>query len=472
MPNYSNVQFIAWEIYTGPVYSSGAANHYQGIARAEGDRRWDVLSQCLDISARVEFTRLAMEAAYQAADPDTNTLKIFMAPEFLYRGAAGAYLSDLLNGWVEDAPKDFSDGRNPLPPPYNRAWGGLFGELRALAADPRFQDWVFIFGTAVGAAFSCAKGRVITDDTGSQQSTAMGWNLALVQCGGTNRMGDGCYFVEKHLKSAIDFVHFNQAHAKARFFTQEEMKHGSEPTWRVLDRLIQHIPGEQGGSAFRFPDVCKSGGSPLQFGLEICLDHAQAYEGMESQEQVTGRLARSKMLVDIQLVPSCGLWLIPSSLALAPKDGPKDCSYAFNCDGLITNDSNDPWLDGTLSGHVHLWSGSALPGEGNPPQVLENVIDSVFTPGHIPVSGTVDLSRIQVPAESLQALQVDLSQIEAGQLWRSHKSFPLGGNSGQYLWPGGAGFVRALPPRPLAAPPQSPQPPRLPARTDGPDGAV
>ena len=99
MPNYSKVQFIAWEIYTGPVYQNRLADHYPGIAPALGDRRWDVLSQCLDISARVQFTKKALDAAYESADQDENTLKVFMAPEFLYRGAAGAYLFDLLNGW-------------------------------------------------------------------------------------------------------------------------------------------------------------------------------------------------------------------------------------------------------------------------------------------------------------------------------------------------------------------------------------
>ena len=85
MPNYSKVQFIAWEIYTGPVYQNRLADHYPGIAPALGDRRWDVLSQCLDISARVQFTKKALDAAYESADQDENTLKVFMAPEFLYR---------------------------------------------------------------------------------------------------------------------------------------------------------------------------------------------------------------------------------------------------------------------------------------------------------------------------------------------------------------------------------------------------
>ncbi len=76
MPNYSKVQFIAWEIYTGPVYQNHLADHYPGIAPALGDRRWDVLSQCLDISARVQFTKKALDAAYESADQDENTLKV------------------------------------------------------------------------------------------------------------------------------------------------------------------------------------------------------------------------------------------------------------------------------------------------------------------------------------------------------------------------------------------------------------
>lgn len=133
MPNYSKVQFIAWEIYTGPVYQNRLADHYPGITPALGDRRWDVLRQCLDISARVQFTKKALDAAYESADQDENTLKVFMAPEFLYRGAAGAYLFDLLNGWEEDAPSGFGN----LPQPYGHHWGGLWGELRALAAEEK-----------------------------------------------------------------------------------------------------------------------------------------------------------------------------------------------------------------------------------------------------------------------------------------------------------------------------------------------
>ena len=446
MPNYSKVQFIAWEIYTGPVYQNRLADHYPGIAPALADRPWAVLSQCLDISARVQFTKKALDAAYESADQDENTLKVFMAPEFLYRGAAGAYLFDLLNGWEEDAPSGFGN----LPQPYGHHWGGLWGELRALAAEEKFQHWVSVFGTAVGAALPCSQGQIHMRATGP----AAGWNLSLVQCGGIEaEQRDACYFVEKHLKSGIDFINFNLSHAGSRVFTTTEIAHGSEPTWMILDRLIQAAPGETGGSLFQFPHICKSSGEAVQFGLEICLDHAQAYTAGARETQVTGRLARGGAQVDIQLVPSCGMSLLESSLALAPKDGPKDHAYAFNCDGLNGWASAGGSIQWFLGGHIQLWSGSPEPGLDHPPQHLAEVTDSFRTDSHTPVSGSADLSSVPLTDATLRSLHIDLSNIPSSRLWHSHAPFAPGRNSYQHFWPEGAGFVRVLPPQPLAPTP-------------------
>lgn len=441
MPNYSKVQFIAWEIYTGPIYDdSNNAVSYPGVSRARGDRCWDVLSQCLDISARVQFTRLALEAAYKNASQEEDTLKVFVAPEFLYRGAAGAYLFDLLNGWRGTAAPDFGK----LPAPYDRDWGGLFGELRALAADEKFKDWVFVFGTAVGAAFRCSGGMTIVNPDRSTEYPVSGWNLSLIQCGGnTAEQREACYFTQKHLKSGIDFIGFNMSHPGPHVFTDESTGHTTAPDKVILDRLMLEnpLPSEVGGALFRFPQIRNSDGEMIQFGLEICLDHIQTELPPGSGTGVTGRLAINKEAVNIQLVPSCGMSLYESSLALAPPNGPQTYSYAFNCDGL--------------GGHVQLWCGSAA-GPGHPPQYLENITDSFSTPGHTPVDGCIDLSGVDLPAAASSALRIDLQHIYAHQLWRSHEAFPAGGNSHQALWPQGAGFVRALAPRPLC-PPVTPQ---------------
>ena len=441
MPNYSKVQFIAWEIYTGPIYDdSNHAVSYPGISRAQGDRRWDVLSQCLDISARVQFTRLAVETAYKNASQEEDTLKVFVAPEFLYRGAAGAYLFDLLNGWRGTAAADLG----MLPAPYDRDWGGLFGELRALAANEKFKDWVFVFGTAVGAAFQYANGMTIVNPDRSAECPVSGWNLSLIQCGGdTAEQRGACYFTQKHLKSGIDFIGFNVSHPGPHVFTDENTDHTTAPDKIILDRLIMEnpLPCEAGGSRFRFPHICNSDGEMIQFGLEICLDHMQTEPPDGSGTGVTGRLAINGEAVNIQLVPSCGMTLHESSMALAPHDGPQIYSYAFNCDGL--------------GGHVQLWCGSAA-GPGHCPQHLADIMDSFSASGHIPVGGSIGLPGIFLPEAASKALQIDLQHIYAHQLWRSHEAFPIGGNSNQVFWPQGAGFVRALDPRPLC-PPNTPE---------------
>src|SRR4051794_27661720 len=102
MPNYTHVQFISWEIYTGPnrgplPWSRGATGiNYTGLGNASGtnDSRLDIEAQIRDIEERARFTYTAMSTAYNSATRNPSILKVFMAPEFLYRGRGGAYIHD------------------------------------------------------------------------------------------------------------------------------------------------------------------------------------------------------------------------------------------------------------------------------------------------------------------------------------------------------------------------------------------
>ena len=149
MPNYTHVQFLSWEIYTGPNRggpppSAGNAQgtSYTGIGNAS-DSRLDISAQIVDIEERLQFTYRAMSEARGAATKHPSTLKIFMAPEFLYRGRGGAYIHDLINGWTK-APAEFHlDGFQTFP--------GLFGWLKNYARE--FEHWLFVFGTAISASF-------------------------------------------------------------------------------------------------------------------------------------------------------------------------------------------------------------------------------------------------------------------------------------------------------------------------------
>jgi len=152
---------------------------YTGIGKENApDNRLDIEGQIEDIRERVQFTYKAIEEAYNLAVKHPTTLKVFMAPEFLYRGKGGAYIHDVLNGWDESRTHGelFNlSGSDRFP--------GLFGYLKRFAADARFKDWLFVFGTAISASFparSETNGKWVVD------STKLGeiYNTALIQHGG------------------------------------------------------------------------------------------------------------------------------------------------------------------------------------------------------------------------------------------------------------------------------------------------
>jgi hypothetical protein len=59
---------------------------------------------------------------------DAKTLKLFMAPEFFFRGIHGAY--------------DISKVAE------------ILGHLRKETDQTKYKDWLFVFGTAIGASMS------------------------------------------------------------------------------------------------------------------------------------------------------------------------------------------------------------------------------------------------------------------------------------------------------------------------------
>jgi hypothetical protein len=73
MPNYTHVQFISWEIYTGPnrgprpwpMGQDGIS--YTGIGKENVDNRLDIEGQLIDSAQRSQFTYKAMEKAHELA---------------------------------------------------------------------------------------------------------------------------------------------------------------------------------------------------------------------------------------------------------------------------------------------------------------------------------------------------------------------------------------------------------------------
>jgi hypothetical protein len=86
-----------------------------------------------DVSQRLEVMKAAVERALQASDPDPSVLKVFIAPEFFWRGRDGAYVVD----------KAEVSSCGPVCQ--------ILAGLEEIAADPRFKHWLFLFGTIVAA---------------------------------------------------------------------------------------------------------------------------------------------------------------------------------------------------------------------------------------------------------------------------------------------------------------------------------
>jgi hypothetical protein len=328
--NYSKVQFISWELHTGPFVSGDKVGHYTGL-RSDGvaDDRTDALGQCNDIMARVAFTAGAIGAARGHVDTSPTTLKIFMAPEFLYRGAGGAYLHDLVNGWPTAAP-----GELGLTDPYKGKWGGLFGELQAVAANPDYENWLFVFGTAISASFPTAKtdgGKYILDPSKPGEI----YNTALVQRGGAGHTANN-FASRKHYISPIDFLNW---------YTSNGIQHvnGSILPLDPKSMIPADVMGEpEGGAVFTISGVNDSTGKPINLGIEVCLDHAES--GGNSTNK-WGRIRTANQYVKIQLVPSAGMSLEPASIRLEAG------GYAFNCDGL---GNVNPLAWGC---HTQVWNG-------------------------------------------------------------------------------------------------------------------
>jgi hypothetical protein len=177
---YSKVQCIAYEISTRPLgmeTETTKDDFYKGIWGEKQGPCWQ------DCAARVKLFGEALQAARASADVDESpdTLKVFMAPEFLLRGPRGAYKMEALLG-------------SPTKP-------GLLAELSELVRGDEWANWLVVFGTIIGYSDKAKGGNC--------------YNCGLVQVGGWNseqERADGCLAVIKNFKSNIDFLHDPKAH--------------------------------------------------------------------------------------------------------------------------------------------------------------------------------------------------------------------------------------------------------------------
>ncbi|MCP3966591.1 MAG: hypothetical protein GY718_09605, partial [Lentisphaerae bacterium] len=147
---YNNIIFVGYMVNTSP----NPNNTYPGYKKQEED-----------IANRRMLMLAAIESAKRAVPKSSKCLKIFMAPEFYFRGTKGAY--------------DFEKMIQ------------LIDSLQFAVRNSTFKDWLFIFGSILGYSYN---------DTSDKLEV---YNMVLVQKG--SRGHEGAHVILKEHLSHIDF---------------------------------------------------------------------------------------------------------------------------------------------------------------------------------------------------------------------------------------------------------------------------
>jgi hypothetical protein len=313
---YSKVQCIGYEIYTGP---GGPRQYYVGL-NSDAD----------DIDRRVSLMGEAIQTASRSAsiDASASTLKLFMAPEFYFRGMRGAYTPDPVVGNAVPG-----DGLDPA---------SLLAKLTTLVKGADFANWLFVFGTVVMRSSPNPLSlwdRFVNWITSKPDYEV--YNVAIVQKGGFTSEAErlsSCVVAMKELKSDIDFLKLPPVgvdHKSSAHLPSGPVSYQAE----VNTPVGLHGAGFNGGSLFTLDGIT--------FGVEVCLDHA-------ARRVRRARPGHSCFVPQIQLVPSGGMSIEATSVATV-RNG-----LVFNVDGLTTRLPETPRSSAAYGYHSDLRTTSCL----------------------------------------------------------------------------------------------------------------
>mmetsp|Transcript_32859 Transcript_32859/g.60584 ORF Transcript_32859/g.60584 Transcript_32859/m.60584 type:complete len:570 (-) Transcript_32859:51-1760(-) len=377
-PKYTKVQTLSFQIYTGgaPAFvvdeSTGEEerNHECEGLHSYGRPETSEKLQCYlgledtaeDVKTRLTIMQDAVEKAYTISSKDDSALKIFLAPEFFFRGVNGAF--GLLREEEED---EINGGCSDICQ--------ILRGLEMLVADKRFEDWLFLFGTVIASEVLDDDGnRVKNDDNADDDDDGFDYqfyNFAPLYKGfdpaKSKRIGKN-FIVPKRYVSNADFLSPVRDLTNRSIVMEllEDKNHDHTDDQTVMNPHANGHHRYDNEMWAQYKDELSSWGynmieygwfymDGISFSVEICLDHlvqralmtymADVVTGSKtlvpssssSSSTVRGRDDRvewvglPKRMAQISLVSSAGMDVDVSSLALA------DGGHMFLQDGLTGN---------------------------------------------------------------------------------------------------------------------------------------
>lgn len=317
---YNSVVFSAYVIPTIP-HLSGVVGDPDGAGYVSG-QYVGLEDPKEDMKARFRLVAAAADQLYNLATAtrdDPSVLHVMMIPEFYFRGKTGAYESspdhDLIN------------------------FGGKLA--RELADQPKFVNWLFVLGTVLHGDKATASDVV-------RKKAAARDNLvkAIVRAYEAAPDGETKDFVFGLLTQSTEFaqshpltiVHNscyiykqqssewpNGLHVDKKFVSHEDfvISYYSPDAYSEMNVAYPYVDGGSGELKKEATDAksifCMDG---ITFAVEICLDHRRGRLHSARNEN-----EESRVPVDVQLVPSCGMQIQQPSVVA------RTGGIVFNCDG-------------------------------------------------------------------------------------------------------------------------------------------
>lgn len=157
LQKYARFQALNFQVYTGGAPISIANENginitnpectdlnFHGTTHGELQCYMGYKNTTKDAEDRLAIMSEAVERAYELSSKDEDVLKVFVAPEFFFRGRNGAYL--IKSRKVMDTELfDDIDGE------CEEEVCQILQTLENLVAQKRFENWLFLFGTVVVA---------------------------------------------------------------------------------------------------------------------------------------------------------------------------------------------------------------------------------------------------------------------------------------------------------------------------------